>query len=163
MRHIKENQQIRLLRLKPNKQEMTRQPRNLRQTIRIPIRLRTQHPSIRNTSSRPINRRRDTSTATAHRRREGDNATIRLDSGSRGGRGRSKLDFDARGRRDHLHGVAFVAEIVQVVQGGCLVHCFCGCGRCATAAWGGGGLLVVERGEGVESFGLRDALVDFDD
>jgi hypothetical protein len=148
MRHIKEDQQIRLLRLKSNQQEMARQPRNLRQTTRKPIHLRTQQPRIRNTSSGPITRDRDTTATATRGRREGDNAAIRLDSSSRRRRGRSKLDFDARGRLDHLHGVTFVAEIVQVVQGSGLVDSFCRCGCCAAAAWGGGWLLVVERGEG---------------
>lgn len=49
-----------------------------------------------------------------------------------------------------------------MVQGGGLVDSFCRCGCSATAAWGGGELLV-ERGKGAESFVLWDALVDFDD
>jgi hypothetical protein len=80
----------------------------------------------------------------------------------RRGRGETSC-VHARGRDDDLHGVAFVAEVVEVVHGGGLVDGFaCGGGGCAGAS-GQGWVLVAVGGEGSEGVVLGDALIDLDD
>lgn len=69
----------------------------------------------------------------------------------------------ARGRDDDLHRVAFVAEVVEVVQGGGLVDGFAGGGGDCTGAGGQGWVLVAVGGEGAEGVVLGYALVDLDD